>query len=73
MSSHGITRADLQLVHLPRRRRVNRLMEGLATLAAAITVTVSVDVDGFLLVTGARTVTARARAVVDLPSVSPSP
>ena len=32
------------------------------------TVTVSIQVDGFLLVTGARTVSARARAVVDLPS-----
>lgn len=31
------------------------------------TVTVSIGVDGFLLVSGARTVTARARAVVDLP------
>jgi uncharacterized membrane protein len=37
------------------------------------TVTVSIVVDGFLLVTGVRTVTARARAVVDLPSASPSP
>ena len=34
------------------------------------TVTVSIVVDGFLLVTGARTVTARARAVVDLPAES---
>jgi secretion/DNA translocation related TadE-like protein len=32
------------------------------------TVTVSIVVDGLLLVTGMRTVTARARAVVDLPS-----
>lgn len=38
MSSHGITRADMQHVHLPRRRRVNRLMEGLAMLAALIAV-----------------------------------
>jgi Flp pilus assembly protein TadG len=37
------------------------------------TVTVSIVVDGFLLVTGSRTVTARARAVVDLPTASPSP
>jgi len=44
VSSHGITRADLQLVHLPRRRRVNRLMEGLATLAAAIAVAILVIV-----------------------------
>jgi len=34
-------------------------------------VTVSIVVEGFLLVTGARTVTARARAVVDLPSQEP--
>lgn len=36
------------------------------------TVTVSIVVDGFLLVTGARTVTARARAVVATPSSPPS-
>jgi Flp pilus assembly protein TadG len=36
------------------------------------TVTVSIVVDGFLLVTGARTVTARARAVVEMPGESPS-
>ncbi len=35
------------------------------------TVTVSIVVDGFLLVTGSRTVTARARAVVDMPSEPP--
>ena len=35
------------------------------------TVTVAIVVDGFLLVTGPRTVTARARAVVDLPSEPP--
>jgi len=38
MSAHGITRADLQAVNLPRRRLVNRLMQALATLAAAIAV-----------------------------------
>jgi phosphate transport system permease protein len=38
MSAHGITRADLQAVNLPRRRVVNRLMQALATLAAAIAV-----------------------------------
>jgi phosphate transport system permease protein len=38
MSSHGITRADLHNVHLPRRRRVNRVMELLAWLAATIAV-----------------------------------
>jgi secretion/DNA translocation related TadE-like protein len=36
------------------------------------TVTVSIVVDGFLLVTGTRTVTARARAVVDMPGGPPS-
>ena len=38
MSAHGITRADLQAVNLPRRRIVNRLMQGLSTLAAVIAV-----------------------------------
>jgi phosphate transport system permease protein len=38
MSAHGITRADLQAVNLPRRRIVNRLMQGLSTLAAMIAV-----------------------------------
>jgi phosphate transport system permease protein len=37
-STHGITRADLQAVNLPRRRVVNRLMEALATLSALIAV-----------------------------------
>ncbi len=37
------------------------------------TVTVSIVVDGFLLVTGTRTVTARARAVVDMPGGPPPP
>jgi Flp pilus assembly protein TadG len=36
------------------------------------TVTVSIVVDGFLLVTGSKTVTARARAVVDLPDDPPA-
>ena len=35
------------------------------------TVTVSIVVDGFLLVTGPKTVTARARAVVDMPGEPP--
>ena len=35
--------------------------------ASEATVTVSIRVDGFLLVAGARTVQARSRAVVDLP------
>jgi phosphate transport system permease protein len=38
MSAHGITRADLQAVNLPRRRVVNRLMRALSTLAAVIAV-----------------------------------
>jgi phosphate transport system permease protein len=38
MSTHGITRADIYAVNLPRRRAMNRLMEGLAWLAAAIAV-----------------------------------
>jgi phosphate transport system permease protein len=38
MSSHGITQAELRAVNLPRRRVVNRLMEGLAWLAALIAV-----------------------------------
>jgi phosphate transport system permease protein len=38
MSSHGITRADMHAVNLPRRRAVNRLMEGLAWLAAVVAV-----------------------------------
>ncbi len=35
------------------------------------TVTVAIVVDGFLLVTGPKTVTARARAVVDVPGDPP--
>ena len=38
MSAHGITRADLQAVNLPRRRVVNRIMQLLCTLAALIAV-----------------------------------
>ena len=38
MSTHGITRADIRAVNLPRRRTVNRLVEGFATLAALIAV-----------------------------------
>ncbi len=40
MSSHGITPADLRAVNLPRRKAVNRLMEGLAALAALIAVAI---------------------------------
>ena len=40
MSTHGITRADVRAVNLPRRRAVNRLVEGLATLAALIAVAI---------------------------------
>jgi phosphate transport system permease protein len=36
MSSHGITRADMAAVNLPRRKAVNRLMEGLTWLAAIV-------------------------------------
>jgi phosphate transport system permease protein len=38
MSSHGITRADVRAMNLPRRRALNRLMEALAMLAALIAV-----------------------------------
>jgi phosphate transport system permease protein len=38
MSAHGITKADIRAVNLPRRRAVNTLMELLAWLAAAIAV-----------------------------------
>jgi len=38
MSQHGITRASLRADNLPRRRAVNRLMEGLALLTAVIAV-----------------------------------
>ena len=38
MASHGITRADMAAVNLPRRQVVNRVMELLAWLAAAIAV-----------------------------------
>jgi phosphate transport system permease protein len=40
VSAHGITPADLRASRLPRRRRVNRLMEALATLAALIAVAI---------------------------------
>ena len=36
MASHGITRADMAAVNLPRRRVVNRLMETFTALAALI-------------------------------------
>jgi phosphate transport system permease protein len=38
VSTHGITRADMQAVRLPRRRAVNRLMEALAWLSAAVAI-----------------------------------
>lgn len=38
MSSHGITRADMAAVNLPRRRAVNRTMEVVAWLAAAVAI-----------------------------------
>jgi phosphate transport system permease protein len=40
VSSHGITRADMRNMGLPRRRAVNRAMEALATLAALIAVAI---------------------------------
>ena len=40
MSSHNLTGPGLRLDRLPQRRRVNRLMEGLAWLAAAIAITI---------------------------------
>ncbi len=40
MSAHGITRADMHAVNLPRRKAVNRLMEGLAALAALVAVAI---------------------------------
>jgi phosphate transport system permease protein len=40
VSSHGITRAEMHAVNLPRRRAVNRAMEALATLAALIAVAI---------------------------------
>jgi phosphate transport system permease protein len=39
-ATHGITRADMQAVDLPRRRVVNRVMESLSMLAAVIAVAV---------------------------------
>ena len=38
MSSHNLTKAVLRAEGLPRRRVKNRLMEGLAWLAAAVAV-----------------------------------
>jgi phosphate transport system permease protein len=40
VSSHGITRADVRAVNLPRRRVVNRLVEAFATLAAFFAVAI---------------------------------
>lgn len=40
MSSHGITQANLRAVNLPRRRLVNRVMEGLAMLTALVAVAI---------------------------------
>jgi phosphate transport system permease protein len=65
MSSHGITPADMELVHLPRRRRVNRLMEGVAMLAAVIAVAVLVIVTW--------TVAKRGAAALDLDLLTKDP
>lgn len=40
MTAHGLSGPGLRLDHLPRRRRVNRGMEGLAWLAAAIAIAI---------------------------------
>jgi phosphate transport system permease protein len=40
VSAHGLSGPGLRLDHLPRRRRVNRGMEGLAWLAAAIAIAI---------------------------------
>jgi phosphate transport system permease protein len=40
VSTHGLTGPGMRLDRLPRRRRVNRLMEGLAWLAAAIAIAI---------------------------------
>jgi phosphate transport system permease protein len=40
MSMHGITRAEMSAVNLPRRKAVNRLMELVSTLAALIAVAI---------------------------------
>jgi len=40
MSTHGLTKASLRAEGLPRRRAVNRLMEGLAWLAAGVAVAI---------------------------------
>ena len=40
MSTHGLTKASLRAEGLPRRRAMNRLMEGLAWLAAAVAVAI---------------------------------
>jgi phosphate transport system permease protein len=42
MSAHGITPADMSRDRLPRRRRVNRAMESVATLAALLAVAILV-------------------------------
>ena len=44
MSSHGITPADLRAVNLPRRKLVNRAMEGVAMLTALVAVSILVIV-----------------------------
>jgi phosphate transport system permease protein len=44
LSSHGITQAQMRAVNLPRRRMVNRIMEGLALVTALIAVSILVIV-----------------------------
>lgn len=66
----GADPADVAAVYAERN---DAILIGCICAAGTLdaTVTVSIVVDGFLLVTGTRTVTARARAVVDMPGESP--
>ena len=65
MSSHGITRADMAAVNLPRRRRVNRLMELLTALSAVVGV--------FLLVAIVLSVAGRGAGALGLDLITKDP
>jgi phosphate transport system permease protein len=65
MAMHGITRADMASVNLPRRKAVNRLMEALTWLAALIGV--------FLLVVIVWSVARRAWGALDLDLFTKNP
>jgi phosphate transport system permease protein len=65
MSSHGITRADMAAVNLPRRKAVNRVMELLTWLAALIGVA--------LLVVIVWSVARRAWGALDLNLLTKDP